>query len=366
MGGNNGSTMYFDYYKMDPQFASTPVKNRSVVPFFFIIAGIGILLQGIVIVLLVARSPYSNNQTPGSSSQVVPATTEPTANIPEPTQNKEVISTGFIDAAPYDYANIYVLPDTGSDAVARVYTGDKVDIYAIEGSWYYVKFGSVEGCLEAVYMTFSEPVKETAAPATEAATPAPTAPTTAATLPKPSISASIDVDTSGSGDGGTFYLNVSGTYAYYVYEATEYLYDGSESEYLGSFTSSESRVRLTAGSIIKYVTAKVTPYHADGTAGDTVTCRGDLVYPDTPSGEAVTPCQYYGQINTHGGVVAGFTTSYVVNNGASGHVRDSLGNTWHVTAVNYCYSHGVSWYELYDSDDGDYYGWVDANYIDFY
>ena len=87
-------------------------------PFFFIIASIGILLQGIVIVILVGRSPYSNNQTPGTSSQVVPATTEPTANIPEPTQNKEVISTGYIDAGSNDYANIYALPDTGSDVVA--------------------------------------------------------------------------------------------------------------------------------------------------------------------------------------------------------------------------------------------------------
>ncbi len=27
---------------------------------------------------------------------------------------------------------------------------------------------------------------------------------------------------------------------------------------------------------------------------------------------------------------------------------------------------GITWYELYDTDDGDYYGWVDGNYINFY
>ena len=31
-----------------------------------------------------------------------------------------------------------------------------------------------------------------------------------------------------------------------------------------------------------------------------------------------------------------------------------------------CYNYGITWYELWDSDDGDYYGWVDENYIDFY
>lgn len=64
--------------------------------------------------------------------------------------------------------------------------------------------------------------------------------------------------------------------------------------------------------------------------------------------------------------MAGFTTSYVAEGGAVGKVRSSLGDKWHVTAYNTCTSMGVTWYELYDSDDGDYYGWVDSGYIDFY
>ena len=47
-------------------------------------------------------------------------------------------------------------------------------------------------------------------------------------------------------------------------------------------------------------------------------------------------------------------------------VRSSLGNTWHVTAKNSCTNYGITWYELWNSDDGGYYGWVDSNYIDFY
>ncbi len=73
-----------------------------------------------------------------------------------------------------------------------------------------------------------------------------------------------------------------------------------------------------------------------------------------------------GQINCHGGTVAGFTTNYVVNGGAAQKVRNSLGDTWHITAKNTCDNYGVTWYELWDSDDGDYYGWVDEEYIDFY
>ena len=73
-----------------------------------------------------------------------------------------------------------------------------------------------------------------------------------------------------------------------------------------------------------------------------------------------------GQINCHGGKVVGFTTDYVLNGGSVGIVRSDLADTWHVTAKNSCTSYGIVWYELWDSDDGDYYGWVDSNYIDFY
>lgn len=85
------------------------------------------------------------------------------------------------------------------------------------------------------------------------------------------------------------------------------------------------------------------------------------------SGNPVEPVNdWKGQINVHGGIVAGYTTDYIVYNGAYDTVRKSLGDRWHVTAKNTCFSNGITWYELWDSDDGDYYGWVDEDYIDFY
>lgn len=114
--------------------------------------------------------------------------------------------------------------------------------------------------------------------------------------------------------------------------------------------------------------AYVTPYSDVGVAGDVITC--DI--PKEISGTIQTGGMSYpvdnmkGQINCHGETVAGFTTDYVVNGGAVQKVRNSLGDTWHVTAKNKCDNYGVTWYELWDSDDGDYYGWVDSNYIDFY
>ncbi len=112
----------------------------------------------------------------------------------------------------------------------------------------------------------------------------------------------------------------------------------------------------------------VTPYSDSGVAGDVITC--DI--PTNTSGTVQTGGMSYpiqemkGQINCHGETVAGFTTDYVVNGGAVGKVRNSLGDTWHVTAKNACENYGIIWYELWDSDDGDYYGWVDSDYIDFY
>ena len=115
-------------------------------------------------------------------------------------------------------------------------------------------------------------------------------------------------------------------------------------------------------------TLSVTPYDDAGNAGDTVTCAipTDAEGTISTGGILIDGLNIRGQINCHGGVVAGYTTDYIVNGGACGMVRQSLGDTWHITAKNSCYNYGTNWYELWDSDDGDYYGWVDENYIDLY
>lgn len=72
---------------------------------------------------------------------------------------------------------------------------------------------------------------------------------------------------------------------------------------------------------------------------------------------------HYGKIITNGANIVGFSTSYVCNDGAPEIVKDNLGDGWRIKSSEHHYSYGINWYELYDADDGDYYGWVDGNYI---
>ena len=105
------------------------------------------------------------------------------------------------------------------------------------------------------------------------------------------------------------------------------------------------------------------PISASAASGEIATA-GSQYYNNMAA--KTTACNLYGTINTHGGVVAGYNSSYVVYGGARSEVRKSLGNTWRIKAVGKCVTKGITWYELVDLDDGDYYGWVDASYIDFY
>ena len=193
---------------------------------------------------------------------------------------------------------------------------------------------------------------------------------TTTTKKVPSISGSITKQSSTFGDGYDIYINVSGDYDYYSYKYYEANMPDDELILIDSGDESSPSFRVSGFSAgISYVYADITPYSNDGTAGKTITVRLDI---DTGSKQTVnnkatiSSCNKSGQINCHGGTVAGFTTSYVAEGGAVGKIRSSLGDKWHVTAYNTCTSMGVTWYELYDSDDGDYYGWVDSGYIDFY
>lgn len=79
----------------------------------------------------------------------------------------------------------------------------------------------------------------------------------------------------------------------------------------------------------------------------------------------IYPCEEYGTLNTHGGTLPGVSTTYVTG-GSLSYVRKSLGHGWHVKVVRYCYNMNICWCEIYDSQGGDYYGWVDSTFIDFY
>ncbi len=72
-----------------------------------------------------------------------------------------------------------------------------------------------------------------------------------------------------------------------------------------------------------------------------------------------------GEVYAPSGDVYGYTDGYVVYNYAQ-ETQHKVQHTWHITAYNICYSHGVTWYECWDSDDGDYYGWIDEKFLRFY
>lgn len=73
----------------------------------------------------------------------------------------------------------------------------------------------------------------------------------------------------------------------------------------------------------------------------------------------------YGEISSGGREIEGYTTSYVCDNEEKS-VQWICEDTWHITAHRVVYSHGVQWYECWDTDDGDYYGWIDGNFLVFY
>ncbi len=73
-------------------------------------------------------------------------------------------------------------------------------------------------------------------------------------------------------------------------------------------------------------------------------------------------CNKLGKIQTHGEIVPGFKTSYILENGELIKEREKLGD-WHIRASRYCYTKFTTWYELYDAWDNDYYGWVSEDYL---
>ena len=186
--------------------------------------------------------------------------------------------------------------------------------------------------------------------------------TTKAAAPKASITASLVAEP--AYQGRTVYLVVAGDYSSYSY--TSYCYDVDGSTYLlQNGNSSADKIEITAFSGgVKKVVVEVTPYNIDGWAGDTVSAT---YIPGNDRAVKVTSCTKYGTIySPSGSKVDGLTRSYLIDGGAASYERHDLTHGWHITAVNQYYDGSTYWYELYDSDDGDYYGWVASYNISFY
>ena len=171
----------------------------------------------------------------------------------------------------------------------------------------------------------------------------------------PSVSGSI-VKQKSTGNIYDIYINVDGRYDYYEYEYYEASSDG-EVSLIDSGTEYQSSFRVSGFSVgIPYMYANIIPYNDDGTSGKEITVRLHIdtnSKQPTKNNSTITSCNKLGLINCHGGTVAGFATSYVAKGGVVEKVHSSLGDGWHIVAYNTCTS------------NGDYYGWVDSNYIDF-
>ena len=88
---------------------------------------------------------------------------------------------------------------------------------------------------------------------------------------------------------------------------------------------------------------------------------------DNQGASKITPVEKYGTIYSPAGYkVKGYAKSYLIDGGAESYVRQDLTDGWHIKAVNSYSTDAAEWYELYDADDGDYYGWVSNHHISFY
>ena len=88
---------------------------------------------------------------------------------------------------------------------------------------------------------------------------------------------------------------------------------------------------------------------------------------DNQGASKITPVEKYGTIYSPAGYkVKGYAKSYLIDGGAESYVRQDLTDGWHIKAVNSYSTDAAEWYELYDADDGDYYGWVSNHNISFY
>ncbi len=71
-----------------------------------------------------------------------------------------------------------------------------------------------------------------------------------------------------------------------------------------------------------------------------------------------------GETDEIGGLY-GYESSYILEYGPE-KTQWPIEGAWHITAKRKCYSHGRCWYECWDTDDNDYYGWINSFNINFY
>ncbi len=153
------------------------------------------LITALLTAALLTGCGVTQNEAPApvqNAATEAPATEAPAASI----------SSGFVDPGTEEYATIYQSPDATSTAVARGYSGDAIEIFAMQGQWYQIKLGDISGYIKVDQVAFSkpEPAQETAPPATEAPaqeTAAPAAQAPAAETQAINVNITLQYDSDG-------------------------------------------------------------------------------------------------------------------------------------------------------------------------
>lgn len=246
-----------------------------------------------------------------------------------------------------DDLNVRKAPSADSEKIGTIAKGGTVQIISEENGWYKIAFNGGYGYVAIEFIRINGSNDSTASQA----------------------ESRIEVYTASPwANGLTYILHMDGDYTSYSYD----LYtndppspEPSDLTLYSSGTSDKTTLELCSASTITRIKVVITPYDSANNAGKTIQIEADdsnlIPMPQIVSADKK------GVINVHGGIVSGYDKSYVLFNGKSNEkIRESLGDGWHITAVSQCEKDGITWYELYDTDDHDYYGWVDSKFIDFF
>ena len=65
-------------------------------------------------------------------------------------------ASAFISAGSQEYVVLHSSADENAGSVARMYTGENIDIYELKDQWYYVKYGDVCSYVQASSVSFTQ------------------------------------------------------------------------------------------------------------------------------------------------------------------------------------------------------------------
>ncbi len=194
--------------------------------------------------------------------------------------------------------------------------------------------------------------------------------TTELTLDAPILGDFVEEPPTNGGEGSVYVISwdtVDGANCYeYFVEKTE---DGEtytiQEETTDLFYSTSSSVEMTVCIKVRACAYDTNENRVYSDWSNTKTITLNAINDVTDVVEVFSMAPEYGEIDANGGEVDGLTASYVCY-GGSYEVEHHVQDGWHITAQYYCSAYGILWYECWDTDDGDYYGWIDSSYLDFY